>query len=79
MALTVTLDDARNRFPQLLERVLNGAEEVIIAEAGTPVARLVPVPAQATRRQPGSARGQVVIAPDFDAPLPPDVLDAFEQ
>ncbi len=53
-------------------------EEIIVAKAGTPVARLVPFVAQPVQRLPGSAQGQIWIAPDFDAPLPSELLEAFE-
>jgi antitoxin (DNA-binding transcriptional repressor) of toxin-antitoxin stability system len=52
-------------------------EEVIVAKAGTPIARLVPVQASPKQRQPGSARGKIEIGEDFDAPLPPDIAEAF--
>jgi antitoxin (DNA-binding transcriptional repressor) of toxin-antitoxin stability system len=46
-------------------------EEVIIAKAGKPVARLVPLPAISfSPRKPGNDKGKVIIQPDFDAPLP---------
>jgi len=53
-------------------------EEVIIAKSGVPVARLVP----AARCQSASwetEKGRVFIADDFDAPLPKDILKAFEE
>ena len=53
-------------------------EEVIIAKAGKPIARLSPLGKQAVQRVPGSAKGKIWIAPDFDAPLPEDLLEAFE-
>jgi antitoxin (DNA-binding transcriptional repressor) of toxin-antitoxin stability system len=62
---------------RLLVHVGNG-EEVIIARAGRPVARLVPTKAKPGHREPGSAAGKVIIMPDFDAPLPEDVVRAFE-
>jgi len=52
---------------------------VIIAEAGVPVARLVPVMAEEGRRVPGTAKGKIFIAPDFEAPLPEEVLEEFER
>ena len=76
MTLTVNIHEAKTHFSRLLARVRNG-EEVIIAKAGKPVARLVPVTPQAAQRRAGSAAGQVVIMPDFDAPLPEDILRAF--
>jgi prevent-host-death family protein len=62
--------EAKTHFSKLLERVLNG-EEVVIAKAGKPVARLLPFDSQDTsRRIPGIDKGKVIIQPDFDAPLP---------
>ncbi len=62
--------DAKTHFSKLLERVLSG-EEVVIAKAGKPVARIMPYAAIDTApRQPGKDKGKVVIQPDFDAPLP---------
>jgi prevent-host-death family protein len=78
MPIKVNIHEAKTHLSKLVERVLDG-EEVIIARAGTPVARLVPIVEQRKRRVPGSAAGQIVIAPDFDAPLPDDLLEAFEQ
>ena len=78
MCVTMTVHEAQADFSRLLVRVSQG-EEVIIAQGGQPVARVVPVLESPVRRWPGSAAGQVVIHPDFDAPLPTDVLDAFEQ
>lgn len=78
MCVTMTVDEAQTDFSRLLVRVSQG-EEVIIAQGGQPVARVVPVLKSPVRRRPGSAAGQVVIHPDFDAPLSADVLDAFEQ
>ncbi len=61
----------------LLERVAAG-EEVVIAKDGIPLAKLVPLETRRPRRRPGGWEGRVRIADDFDAPLPPDLLDAFE-
>ncbi len=78
MCVTMTVHEAQADFSGLLVRVSQG-EEVIISQGGQPVARIVPVLKSPVRRRPGSAAGQVVIHPDFDAPLPTAVLDAFEQ
>ena len=62
--------EAKTHFSKLLERVLNG-EEVIIAKAGKPVARMLPFAADdVSPRVPGIDKGKVRIMPDFDAPLP---------
>ncbi len=68
MAYQVRLDEAKVRLLDLIEAATRG-EEVLILKDGRPVVRLVPVvPA---KRQPrfGSAKGLVVMAEDFDAPL----------
>lgn len=78
MATTVDIHEAKTHLSRLLDRVSQG-EEIIIARAGKPTARLVPVRQQPERRVPGSARGQLVVGEDFDAPLPEEVMDAFEQ
>jgi len=75
MPLQVNVHEAKTHFSQLLARVQEG-EEVIIAKAGRPVARLVPFKT-AQPRTPGSAKGKVVVQPDFDLPLPEAMLEAF--
>lgn len=77
MATTVNVHEAKTHLSRLLERVSQG-EEVVIARAGKPVARLVPVRTARGRRQPGSARGEVKISEDFDAPLPEELQRYFE-
>lgn len=77
MAKTVNLYEAKTHLSQLVEQAAKG-EEVIIAKAGEPKARLVPLARPVKHRTPGDWKGRIVIGPDFDAPLPDDVLDAFE-
>lgn len=77
MPVQVNIHEAKTHLSKLLARVQEG-EEVIIAKAGRPIARLVPMIERPTKRVPGSAKGKVVIAPDFDAPLPEAVLREFE-
>lgn len=72
----IDLSDAQSRFAELVERAAAG-EEIIIARAGEPRARLVPLEAQRKLRQPGGLEGQIWIADDFDDPLPPDILAGF--
>ena len=78
MATKVNTHEAKTQLSKLLARVQAG-EEIVIARAGTPVARLVPIESHVANRQPGTAMGQVEITDDFDAPLPEELLDAFEQ
>lgn len=62
--------EAKIHFSELLELTLNG-EEVIIARAGKPVARILPFIAEATSpRIPGIDKGNVIFMPDFDDYLP---------
>ena len=75
--MQVNIHEAKTNLSKLLARV-EGGEEVIIAKAGKPIARLVPVNKRIARRVPGSAKGKVTISPDFDAPLPEAILEAFE-
>jgi len=74
---SVNIHDAKTHFSRLIERVLLG-EEIVIAKAGRPVAKLVPIPLAAHDRRPGSARGTFVVPQDFDAPLSEDVLADWE-
>lgn len=64
------IHEAKTHFSKLLERAMNG-EEVVIAKAGRPVARLLPfVEENMTPRVPGIDKGRLTIMPDFDEPLP---------
>ena len=74
----VNVHEAKTHLSRLLDRVSQG-EEIVIARAGKPVARLVPMREQPERREPGSASGRVVVGEDFDAPLPEEILEAFER
>jgi len=74
---TVNVHEAKTQLSQLLLRITLG-EEVVIAKASKPVARLVPYAAPPVRRAAGSAQGQVWMAPDFDAPLPDELLAEFD-
>ena len=78
MTRTVNVHEAKTHLSRLLDRVSQG-EEVIIAKAGKPVARLVSVEERVQRRVPGSALGRIVVGEDFDAPLPEEILESFER
>jgi prevent-host-death family protein len=73
---SITVNEARAHLAQLIDEVAKG-REVLIARRGRAVARLVPVAADRARK-PGYLKGRIRIAPDFDAPLPPEVLESFE-
>lgn len=76
MRSTVNLYEAKTHLSDLVERAAAG-EEIIIAKSGKPRARLVPLPEERPTREPGGWEGQVWIADDFDAPLPPEILAGF--
>ncbi len=74
---TVNVHEAKTHLSRLLQRVAAG-DEIIIANAGRPVARLIRF-AQPGKRELGMDAGRVVIADDFDAPLPEEILADFER
>jgi len=78
MATKVNTHEAKTQLSKLLARVQAG-EEIVIARAGTPVARLVPIQSHVGNRQPGTAMGRVEMTDDFDAPLPEELLNTFER
>ena len=69
--------EAKTQFSRLLRRVAAG-EEIVIANRGVPVARLVPASAKVPGRKLGMFKGKFTVPDDFDAPLPKEILDAFE-
>ena len=73
----VNVHEAKTHLSRLLERVTAG-DEIVIAKAGKPIARLVSIGTPG-KRSLGSDAGRVSIADDFDAALPDDVLDTFER
>ena len=72
------LYDAKSALSRLVERAAAG-EEIIIAKAGAPRAKLVPVRGATRPRVPGGWQGKVRIGKDFDAPLPAVLRRAFGQ
>ena len=74
---TVNIHEAKTHLSRILARVAAG-EEIIIAKAGRPVARLVPISSDFPARVLGRDQGKVTIAADFDAPLPEHILKDFE-
>jgi prevent-host-death family protein len=77
MAKSVNIYDAKTRLSELVDRASAG-EEIVIAKAGRPAARLVPLRAVREARAPGRWQGKMRIAPDFDAPLTGDAIADFE-
>lgn len=73
----VNIHQAKTHLSKLIQRVQRG-EEITIARAGRPVARLVPIQAAPARRTPGSAKGRIKISRNFDAPMPREFQRYFE-
>lgn len=69
--------EAKTHLSRLIEHVEAG-EEVVIARAGRPVARLVPYRTRTSPRMPGIWQGRVHLAPDFDAP-DQEIIESFER
>src|SRR5580704_1116076 len=77
MKRVFTITEAKAQFSKLLRRVAAG-EEIAITKRGVPVARLVPVETKKGKRRLGFYKGKFTVPDDFDAPLPDEILDAFE-
>lgn len=75
---TVNIHEAKTHLSRLVEEVATRREPIVIAKAGKPMVRLVPLVPEHPRRVFGILTGQIRIADDFDAPLPDDVLKSFE-
>ena len=71
----VNVYEAKTQLSKLLEEV-EGGTEVVIARNGRPVARLVPLQRSVPHRVPGSLKGKIWIADDFDEP-DPELEDLF--
>lgn len=74
----VNIHDAKTGLSKLVERVEAG-EEIVIARAGTPVAKLVGLKPGRARRRLGLLDGKLEIPDDFNRPLPAALLKAFER
>lgn len=73
----VNVHEAKTNLSRLLKRVARG-QEVIIARAGKPVARLLPLETGSRLPTLGADAGKFVVPDDLNVPLPDDVLHAFE-
>ncbi|GAB1537721.1 type II toxin-antitoxin system prevent-host-death family antitoxin [Scytonema sp. NUACC21] len=75
---TVNIHQAKTNLSRLLSRVELG-EEIVISNRGIPIAKLVPFRTSLDRRSSlGKDRGLFTVPDDFNAPLPEDILAAFE-
>jgi prevent-host-death family protein len=74
--MEANIHEAKTHLSRLLEKVALG-EEVIIAKAGKPVAKLVPIQSARPKFKFGSAKGKFVVPDDFNDPLPKEIEDLF--
>jgi prevent-host-death family protein len=74
----INIHEAKTHFSRLLSRVESG-EEIVIAKAGKPVARLVPFAKSLEKRKPGSAKGQIVLGKSFYKSLSDSPLEKFNK
>jgi prevent-host-death family protein len=72
---TVNIHEAKTHLSRLLEAAAAG-EEIIIAKAGKPIAKLVPI--EKPKRKPGALKGTFILDDAFFEPLPDDVLNVME-
>jgi prevent-host-death family protein len=75
--MVINVYEAKTKLSQLIDRAAEG-KEIIIARNGRPVARLVAYDQRRAPRKLGILAGRIHVAADFDAPLPEEILAAFE-
>jgi prevent-host-death family protein len=75
--MEVNIHQAKTHLSKLLQRTMAG-EEIVIARAGVPIARLVSIEPTKGRRPLDLDKGAFEVPEEFDAPLPPDLLAAFD-
>jgi prevent-host-death family protein len=73
---TINIHAAKTHLSRLVEDAAGG-EEIVIAKAGKPVARLTALAAKPCERKPGGLRGLIRLKDNFDDPLPPEIAGAF--
>ena len=74
---TFNIHEAKTHFSKLVDSVMRG-NEIVIAKAGKPAVKLVPISPLKPKLRLGVLKGRIRIANDFDAPLADDVLAGFE-
>lgn len=72
--IQINIHEAKTQLSKLVEEAAQG-EEIIIAKAGRPIARLVPLATHEGKpRTPGGMKSQIWLADDFDAPMSDEEL-----
>ena len=78
MVESLDVVEAFRRFPELVDRVARGNDEILISNKGAVVAKLVPFETKVVSRAPGAGKEMVISLAGFDDPLPDEFLKAFE-
>lgn len=78
MATVINIHEAKTHLSRIVEEVAAG-KEVVIAKAGRPMARLIPMQQSVTKKHLGLLKGKIKIPPDFNKPLPETVMRLFER
>jgi len=73
---SVNIHEAKTHFSKLVDEAASG-QEIVIAKAGKPQAKLVPMDNKHIVRQKGLLKGKIKISNDFDKPLPDELLKQF--
>jgi len=76
MPIKANIHDAKTNLSKLIKLAIEG-EEVIIAKAGKPVAKLVPFVEKSTERELGFLKGKIELRDDIDEPLPEEIIEEF--
>jgi len=74
---TVSISEAKSHLSQLVDQAASG-HDVVVSRNGKPLVRITQLEGPKRRVRFGVLRSRVQIAPDFDAPLPDEVLAGFE-
>lgn len=77
MGTVINIHEAKTHLSRIVEDVAAG-HEVVIAKAGRPMARLVPIGGTPLPKKLGLLKGRIKVPDDFNAPLPDELLDNFE-
>jgi len=76
--MKVNIHEAKTQLSRLVEEAAAG-QEIVIAKAGKPVAKLSPLAQRRAPRKLGLLKGKLRLTEDFDAPLPRAIVQAFEK
>ena len=74
MSNVIDIHEAKTHLSRIVDEVAAG-REVIISKAGKPLARLSPIAPSVKRKKLGLLEGQVKVPDDFNAPLPPEIIE----